>query len=238
MSATVKWHQDSAQDYRKIDATNSKQAWIWAVGPTNKVVEDAQSADAEIEQHSHYGNTSPSLYTDEHGITLLTTSSPGVFFANMPFTTSAQATLPTIVGTSSIHAKGQPSYYDGLVYTHAILLGVAFVIVFPFGVIGLRWKWRIAFQMHWILQVIATAASYIGLAIAITLSVVGIEYSDFNQGHQMLGLIVVGLLSLQVLVGYIHHQKYKEVRKRTVPSYLHIGLGRIVIYAGMINAIL
>ena len=156
----------------------------------------------------------------------------------MPFTTSAQATLPTIVGTSSIHAKGQPSYYDGLVYTHAILLGVAFVIVFPFGVIGLRWKWRVAFKLHWIFQVIATAAAYIGLAIAVTLSVVGIEYSDFNQGHQVLGLIVVGLLSLQVLFGYVHHQKYKKVGHRTVPSYLHIGLGRIVIYAGMVNAIL
>jgi hypothetical protein len=156
----------------------------------------------------------------------------------MPFTRHVLATLPTIVGTSSIHAKGQPSYYDGLVYTHAILLGVAFVIAFPLGVISLRWKWRIAFTSHWILQAIATAAAYIGLAIAITLSVVGIEYSDFDQGHQILGLIVVGLLSLQVVFGYVHHQKYKKVGHRTVPSYLHIGLGRIVIYVGMVTAIL
>lgn len=156
----------------------------------------------------------------------------------MPFTKSALATLPAIVGTSSTHAKGQPSYYDSLVYTHAILLGMAFIIVFPFGVIGLRWKCRVAFKLHWILQVTATAAAYIGLVTAITLSMVGIEYSDFDQGHQVLGLIVVGLLSLQVLFGYVHHQKYKKVGHRTVPSYLHIGLGRIVIYAGMVNAIL
>ncbi len=56
MSATIEWHQDSAQKYRKVDVTNSKQAWVWAVGPTDEGVEDANSADAEIEEHSHYGN--------------------------------------------------------------------------------------------------------------------------------------------------------------------------------------
>lgn len=61
MSATIEWHQDSAQNYRKIDVTNSRQAWIWAVGSTNKGFENTNSADAEIEQHSHYGNTSLSL---------------------------------------------------------------------------------------------------------------------------------------------------------------------------------
>lgn len=156
----------------------------------------------------------------------------------MPFTTSAQETFPTIVGTSSIHAKGQPSYYHGLVYAHAVLLGIAFVIAFPTGVIALRSKFLIAFKLHWLIQAIATAASYIGLAIAIALSVVGIQYSDIDQGHQILGIVVIGFLSLQVLFGYVHHQKYKKIGRRTVSSFVHIGLGRAIIYAGMINAIL
>lgn len=156
----------------------------------------------------------------------------------MAATQNSIVSIPSISGTSSVSAKGQPGYYNAVVYTHAILLGVAFVVVFPFGVIGLRWKWRIAFKVHWILQVIATTAAYIGLAVAVTLSVTGIEYSGFDQGHQILGLIVISLLSLQVLLGYLHHQRFKKVGHRTVPSYLHVGLGRVIIYAGMANAIL
>ena len=156
----------------------------------------------------------------------------------MTATQNSAATYPTISGISSVSAKGQPNYYNGIVYAHAVLLGVAFVVVFPFGVIGLRWKWSIAFKVHWILQVIATTAAYIALAVAITLSITGVEYSDFDEGHQMLGIIVISLLSLQVLFGYLHHQRFKKTGRRTVPSYLHIGLGRVVIYAGMVNAIL
>jgi hypothetical protein len=156
----------------------------------------------------------------------------------MPSTTNEELTLPTILGTASIHAKGQPSYYNALVYIHAILLGVVFVLVFPIGVIGLRLNRSFAVKLHWLLQTLATITAYIGLAIAITLSIVGIEYSDFTQGHQILGLIVVGLLALQILLGTVHHGIYKKLGRRSISSYLHMGLGRVVIYAGMINAIL
>jgi hypothetical protein len=156
----------------------------------------------------------------------------------MPSTTSDELTLPTILGTINIHAKGQPSYYHTLVYTHAILLGVVFVILFPLGVIGLRLNRNFAFRLHWLLQTLFTVTTYVGLAVAIALSITGIQYSDFKQGHQILGLIVVGLLGLQILLGIIHHGIYKKSGRRSVPSYLHMGLGRIVIYAGMINAIL
>src|SRR4051794_29682730 len=101
----------------------------------------------------------------------------------MPATQNDLATLPSITGTSNLHATGQPEYYHDLVYTHAVLLGIAFVIIFPLGVIGLRWNWRMAFKGHWILQAIASVAAYIGAALAIWLSVVGVEYSDFDQGH-------------------------------------------------------
>lgn len=162
----------------------------------------------------------------------------GVFFVNMPFSTSAQGTLPTITGTSSIHAKGQPSYYHGLVTAHAVLLGIAFIGAFPAGVIVLRTRFLIAFKLHWLIQAVATAMSYIGLPIAIVLSVLGIQYSDIDEGHQILGIVVVGLVFLQVLFGYVHHKQYKENGRRTLSSFAHIGLGRAVIYAGMVNAIL
>ncbi|KAJ9606481.1 hypothetical protein H2200_009442 [Cladophialophora chaetospira] len=216
MTATIQWHQSTGHKYHTIDVARSKQAWIWAVGPQNEAVEDAGSVDAGIEQHSHYG----------------------VFFADMPAAQNDEPTLPKIAGTSSLHAKGQPEYYHGLVYAHATLLGAAFVLVFPLGVIALRWNWPFAFKGHWILQAVASVAAYLGAILAIVLSVVGIEYSDFTEGHQILGLIVVGLVSLQLLLGYLHHQQYKKQGRRSVSSYFHIGLGRVLIYAGMVNAVL
>ena len=162
----------------------------------------------------------------------------GILFVNMPATQNSAATLPVISGTSSHNAKGQPAYYNGLVYTHATLLGLAFVIVFPFGVIALRWKWQIAVRAHWIIQVTAAVAATVGFVLAITLSATGVQYSDFNQGHQVLGLIVIAMLSLQVLSGYGHHSQHKKTGRRNRTSYLHMALGRVVIYAGMVNAIL
>ncbi|KIW24021.1 uncharacterized protein PV07_09760 [Cladophialophora immunda] len=214
MTATIQWYQSSSHKFNKVDVTRTKQSWIWAVGPNEQV--QSNSIDAEIDQHSHYG----------------------VFFVDMTATQNAVATVPSISGTSSVSAEGQPDYYHGLVYAHAILLGVAFVIVFPVGVLGLRWRWSIAFKVHWMLQLFATVGAYLGLAVAIALSITGVEYSAFDETHQILGICVVAVLSFQVVMGYIHHLNYKKVGRRTVPSHFHIWLGRVLIYAGMVNAIL
>ncbi|OAL26718.1 hypothetical protein AYO22_04071 [Fonsecaea multimorphosa] len=215
MTATIQWHQSSSSHkFNKVDVTDTKQPWIWAVGPSKQV--RSNSINADINQHSHYG----------------------VFFVDMTATQNAVSTVPKISGTSSVSAEGQPEYYHALVYSHAILLGGAFVIVFPVGVLGLRWRWTIAFKVHWILQLFATVGAYLGLAAAVFMSINGIEYAAFNQTHQILGICVVAVLSVQVIMGYIHHVNYKRFGRRTAPSYFHIWLGRVLIYGGMVNAIL
>ena len=59
MTAMIQWHQGLGHNFSRIDIADTKQAWIWAVGPTNKHVEDSSSVGAEIEQHSHYGWRTP-----------------------------------------------------------------------------------------------------------------------------------------------------------------------------------
>jgi Eukaryotic cytochrome b561 len=156
----------------------------------------------------------------------------------MTATQNAQTTLPHISGTSNVATRAQGSAYRALVVLHALLLGVAFIVVFPLGVIGLRWKWSVSFGVHWITQSIASIAAFVGLAVAIALSIVGIEYDGFDEGHQILGIVVVALLVLQITAGYIHHARFKVLGRRTSVSYAHLWLGRIVIYGGMLNAIL
>ncbi len=153
-----------------------------------------------------------------------------------PTTNTTNSTL-TIQSPTDISTKTRPASYHILVILHALLLGATFILLFPLGVLALRWKWSFSFVSHWMLQLFGSIAAFIGLGIAIGMTEAGIEYTTFDKGHQILGL-VVGLVMLQVVAGYVHHRRYVKVRARTWVSYLHLGLGRLVIYLGMITAVL
>ena len=156
----------------------------------------------------------------------------------MTATQNAATVLPQKSGTSNTATKAQGSSYRALVVLHALLLGVAFVVIFPLGVIGLRWKWPVSFGAHWFAQSIGSLASFVGLALAIALSIIGVEYDGFHEAHQLLGICIAALLVAQIAAGYIHHSKFKVAGRRTPVSYAHMWLGRAVIYGGMVNAIL
>jgi hypothetical protein len=145
---------------------------------------------------------------------------------------------PTISGTSNIAVTEQSGSYTALVALHALLLGGAFVIVFPLGIIGLRIRWKWAFTIHWVLQLVASSASLVGLALAIALSIMGIEYNSFDETHQVLGIIIIALLTAQIVAGIWHHRTWKRIGGRSIITYGHMLLGRILLYAGMVNAIL
>ena len=88
------------------------------------------------------------------------------------------------------------------------------------------------------LQIFATAVCVLGLVIAIAFSAVDPEYSAFNQGHQIIGILAVVGLLIQALLGYQHHRNFKKTGRRTVVSNSHLWLGRVVIVFGMLNAVL
>jgi hypothetical protein len=170
----------------------------------------------------------------------LETDGAGVFFADMTKSQSSSSSTPdlTLIGTEDRFVYPQGSAYSTLVIVHAIFLGLAFVVVFPVGAIGLRLGLRWSFTIHWVMQVIATVASFVGLAVAIALSIIGIEFDGFDEAHQVLGLIVVALLVFQVGGGMWHHVNFKRLGRRTLVSYGHMLLGRVVIWGGMVNAVL
>ena len=151
---------------------------------------------------------------------------------------NVEKTLPEVTGATNIGTRAQGESYRALVILHALLLGVPFVVLFPLGVICLRLRWSLGFKFHWIGQIISWVITLVGLALAITMSVVGVEYDHLSEPHQVLGICVVAVLALQAAAGYLHHRKFKVLKKRTASSYLHLFLGRILIYGGMTNAIL
>ncbi|KAJ9635652.1 hypothetical protein H2204_005612 [Knufia peltigerae] len=212
LTADIKCLNCTKYSRNPIDTASSAQPWIWAIGPGDPVTSNSQ--DADINKHSHYG----------------------VFFTDMTKSVTTGSNIPLISGRSNIHARAQPGYTHDLVVLHAVLLGLAFVIAFPLGTLALR-VFR-SFKIHWIAQIISLAASVIGFVVAIALSILGIEWEHFSAAHQIIGILVVALALGQGLLGYWHHMQYKKLGKRTFVSYVHIVLGRGVIWVGMVNLVL
>lgn len=53
--------------------------------------------------------------------------------------------------------------------------------------------------------------------------------------HPIIGLVVLGLLFFQPLLGWLHHVRLGKTGRRTAWSHLHLWLGRSAIILGIIN---
>lgn len=213
MYANIIWRNCTTQSRaRALDTASKNQPWIYAVGPGEHVASDSQNA--EINQHKAYG----------------------VFFSDMTKAQTTSSAIPQILGNSDINTTLLPSSVGPLIVVHAVCLGGSFVLLFPLGIILLRW-WG-SFKLHWIIQLLATTISVAGLVAAVALSMLDPEYRSFGKGHQIIGLVLVGYLLFQVALGYFHHLQYQKTKRRSWLSHLHLWLGRGVIIFGMINAVL
>lgn len=213
MSAIVQWQGDTGGNlYTGCSIVETQQAWIWAVGPNQTIA--SNNTDFAIREHLYHG----------------------AFFADMPQSQNSRIYDPVIDGTTNLNSRGQPGYFHKLIVVHASLLAGAFLVVFPTAVVALRINIELSFKMHWISQVIGTAAVIAGLVIAIFASVTGIHFDSLTQPHQIIGIIVCLLVGLQVWLGREHHIHHVLYRKRSFYSHGHMILGRLVIYGGMINA--
>jgi hypothetical protein len=160
----------------------------------------------------------------------------GTFFVDMTATGTTSTSVPTISGTTNLSTTPLPGSVGALVLLHAICLGGSFVILFPLGVSLLRFFNSV--RLHWMLQIIATGICFIGLAVAVALSVMDVEYNSFTAVHQIVGILVVIVLVLQLVLGYVHHTNFKRAGGRTWASNAHIWIGRTMIVVGMVNTVL
>lgn len=114
-------------------------------------------------------------------------------------------------------------------------MGVAFVLLMPLGVFlirltsfrGLVW-WHAAIQIF--AYLIAVAAFGLGAWMA---TISGQWKAD--NGHPILGTVIIGLLLLQPVLGYVHHLIYVRSHKRTFWIYSHIWYGRALIILAVVN---
>ncbi|KAF2802592.1 uncharacterized protein BDZ99DRAFT_503790 [Mytilinidion resinicola] len=157
-------------------------------------------------------------------------SSPGPTYSNPNF-------LPT--GDSS-KMRDTANFRRNLT-AHAILAALAFVILFPTGGIIVRLvPFRLVWFVHGVLQLFAilvfVAAFGLGIYLATSRSIT--PDGLMNKAHVIIGIVLFGLLFLQLFLGVLHHLGFKKTGTRGAWSYAHVWLGRALITLGIVNGAL
>ncbi|KAL5335371.1 hypothetical protein BJX70DRAFT_390745 [Aspergillus crustosus] len=117
---------------------------------------------------------------------------------------------------------------------HGIVMGVAFAILFPLGAILLRVvRTKLGIYVHIAVQLLAYVLMIAGLATGIRVG--KILDRLHNNGHTILGTVVVVFLLIQPFIGFWHHFKFKKTQAKGLWSHIHIWVGRIFLLLGLIN---
>ena len=141
---------------------------------------------------------------------------------------------------------------------HGTIMGLAFVIFLPLGAILIRVaSFRGLVWVHAVIQSFAYALALVGLGLGLYITVypdyqvrdeisnvgfktgrtdgiVPAQYTADN-GHPIIGTVVVAALYLQPALGLLHHLVYRKNGKTTVWAVLHVWWGRIIVTLGIIN---
>jgi hypothetical protein len=169
-------------------------------------------------------------------------------------------TLPSL--STLFATKESPAYEAALrknhraLIAHSALACLAFALLAPTGAILIRLKLTrinlLKLHGYWQLAVWAIYAASVGLGIWLKNNIgsAHLVHRWFDP-HAYIGYILLGLLTLQPVLGYAHHLIFKrrflavhalenntKAPGRTPITHGHLWLGRIVIPAGIINGAL
>ena len=207
-----------------VDPFSESQPWIWAQNADQRF--PVYSFNADLESHAH------------------DSSGHGRFYMGMDRTVMRGPSKPSfppvleykgLVGTSK--DPHRPSVIIRIMtpgharVVHGLLMGLAFLMFFPIGVMALRSGSTRAFQLHWILQLAGTLCAVFGALIALLL------HPQIIHFHQVIGLFIVITLSLQGLLGWKHHLDFVRTGRRSTISNIHMWLGRSMMILGPFNII-
>ncbi|EPS40423.1 hypothetical protein H072_5730 [Dactylellina haptotyla CBS 200.50] len=204
-----------------LDVGNHASNWIWAQNQAQPL--ESSNLQENILQHDEdsYG-----VFTLDMTVAVVDDPNPP---APIPLNPQASGSLYTVPNELIKKRKD-------FIIAHAVVMSLAFVVLFPLGGIIirlLRHTIRQAVYVHITLQVLSFSLSIVGLATGVMAS--DTLKSHFLYSHQFIGVVVMILLFFQVILGASHHIVFKAKRKRTWLSYCHIWLGRSAIIMGIVN---
>ncbi|PGG95506.1 hypothetical protein AJ79_10017 [Helicocarpus griseus UAMH5409] len=142
------------------------------------------------------------------------------------------ASLPSIANANVIYQDLHliPQFAK----VHGIVMGVAFVIVFPLGSLlirALRTKGSTWIHATW--QLLGWVLMVAGLATGIRLGkIINLLH---NNTHTILGTVIVVLMLIQPFIGFVHHRRFLATQQHGTWTHVHVWFGRTLILLGIIN---
>ncbi|KAI0016890.1 hypothetical protein F4780DRAFT_797051 [Xylariomycetidae sp. FL0641] len=218
-----------------LSGTTRSQPWIWAWNAAQEF--EVFTYDAHLLMHAHHAGN----------------GGWGRFYVDMARAESAPApgggtlpSLPVIRPGVAMHGASETpdllfapgravaGWYrrNPAARVHGALMVLAFLVLFPAGVVAMRSGAARAFTHHWVVQAVAMLATAGGVACGLA------TQRRLDTAHQVLGLVVAGALVAQACLGWKHHVDFVRIRRRTWISHSHLWLGRGVMAGGYVNLIL
>jgi len=150
-------------------------------------------------------------------------------------------TIPVAVpGSTSSDQQSRPTFTikgktirDWLWHLHGLLLSLSFFLFYPMGIYLLRSQKQISkgtsFNHHWTVQALGTVAFSVGCFLGY------VQSRSISLTHQYIGIFIVFCIGAQMLLGWRHHLKFLQFKRKTIMSKIHVGLGRVIMPLGFIN---
>jgi len=250
--ANVRCNSCLSWDGGEMSPTDTSSRWIYSYKNGDPL--DSTSQQATIEEHDGNGlfgfNLAVATGGDTSNPYVITspspsTSSPGTGTASRGATSKGATAAPTPTPTSGYVYPGGDTDDAGSVQIgdsfeeitrkqkiHGTIMSVAFVILFPIGAIIVRIAPSQKVNIHMTVQLVGYILAIVGLAYGVMLAQ---TLKLFMEYHPIIGMVVVGGLFFQPIVGLIHHWLFKSKGKRTFLAPLHVYWGRVLVILGIIN---
>lgn len=207
-----------------LDYQSSSSSWLYAAAPGSPLMSDDPNAD--IPQHTPYG-------TFNFATTMAIGGPDENPFLNETITNTTSTNSTTMAATSGFNSLSVNTQ-NALVDAHAVLCTFAFVALFPLGAYLMRTRKINAnrLMIHGTVQLVAYLIFIVGAGIGIYIAV---GSQQLVLGHPLIGIGLLAVILMMPVFGYVHHQWYKRLGRRTWMGHLHANLGRFIIILGIAN---
>lgn len=221
------WGQSGTMDF----SSTSDASWIYGYKSGDALNSD--DVEESISQHDEAEPFNWNLATAQGGENTNPFTTQAANEATNPSTTSTGGAGVTSSGSSSSSSGSSSSISNTILLAHGVMASLAFVAIFPIGGIiirlanfsGLVW-------IHAAIQILGYLVFTCAVGMGIWIAMKG---NYLTNHHPIIGLVLFVLLFAQPFGGLLHHRMYKKSGSRSIVSYLHVNLGRVLILLGMIN---
>lgn len=199
----------------KVNLTNVFSPWIWAVkygAPLN-----TKSVTVRIAEHDVFGT----------------------FFVNLTKAIGPDSDDPFINLNRTLITRAFPEMFDHEGFdkkrtAHAVLMTVAFVLLFPLSALALHiLPSTQVVRIHAILQLFTLAMTVAGFGLGVAMAK---DVHLLKHHHAIIGMVVVACLVLfQPGMGLLQHRYFRKTGGKGPFAYLHRWLGRVMIILGVVN---